>query len=87
MVSNQLSINRPIVIKRGWDGETECNQVNAYFGEWAVFKFPLTNGSSAELRMPIDEALEEGLIISTDQIVFNPEDFEDDEESDLGHSY
>lgn len=86
-MTNEVSVNRPIIIKRGWDGETETNQVTCYFGEWAVFKFPIANGSLAELRMPIDEALEEGLIISTDQIVFNQEDFEDDEEDGLGNSY
>lgn len=82
---NYVSVNRPIIIKRGWDGETETNQVTCYFGEWAVFKFPLANGTEAELRMPIDEALEEGLIVSTDQIVFDPEDdYDDFEEESLG---
>lgn len=86
-MADEISVNRPIVIKRGWEGDLEDNQVTCYFGRWAVFKFPLTDGAFAELRMPIDEALDEGLVIQTDQIVFQPEDFEDDEEPEFGDDY
>lgn len=83
-----VSVNRPIVIKRGWEGEVESNTVNAYFGEWAVFKFPLADNVFAEMRLPIDEAREESLVIATDQITFSPEDWDEgeNEEDDLGDS-
>lgn len=72
-----MSINRPVIVRRGWDGEIENNAMHAYFGEWVVFKLPLSDTTFAELRMPFDEAFEQGLVIATDKLEFTPEDFED----------
>lgn len=74
-----MSVNRPIIIKRGWDGTIEANQMHAYFGEWVVFKLPLGPGSEAELRLPIEEALEQGLVIASDRLEFGPEDYDEEE--------
>jgi len=56
-------VNRPLVVKKGWEGVIESNQTLAYFGEWAVFRLPMTVGSFVELRVPIDEAMDAGLVV------------------------
>lgn len=81
-----VSVNRPIFLKRGWPGEVETNQTNAFFGEWAVFKLPLESGAFAELRMPLEDAVEEGLVDDTDNIELTDEDYLTDEEEEAnGH--
>ena len=72
----QMAINRPIVLKRGIEGEIECNTINAYLNEWVVFKLPMSEGSFGELRMPIEDAFEQGLIVAADKIDL----YEDEEE-------
>lgn len=74
-----MAVNRPVIIKRGWEGEIESNQTNAYLGEWVSFKLPLTEDSHAELRMPVEEALDQGLIIAADRIRLYDDDYVDDE--------
>lgn len=75
----EMSVNRPVVVQRGWPGEIEVNVINGYVGEWVVFKLPMdeTETTFAELRMPVDLALEQGLIVSSDKIQFYPEDYEE----------
>jgi hypothetical protein len=71
-----MVINRPMIFKRGWPGEVRENTIETYLGEWVVFTFPLGN-SNAELRMPIDEAREDGLVVNYDaQGEFDFEEFE-----------
>jgi hypothetical protein len=70
-----MAINRPLVLRRGIEGEIESNQMNAYLNEWVVFKLPLSEGSFGELRMPIEDALEQGLVIAADKL----ESYEDDQ--------
>ena len=73
-----MAVNRPVIIKRGWDGEIEANAMHAYFGEWVVFKLPLSDTAFAELRMPIEEALEQGLVVAADRLEFGPSDYDED---------
>jgi len=70
-----MAINRPLIVKRGWEGEIEANQMHGYFGEWVVFKLPLSGDAYAELRMPIEAAFEEGLVIAADKIELREEDY------------
>ena len=75
----EMAINRPLVIKRGWEGNIEVNSINTYIGEWVVFKLPLSEFDHAEVRMPVELALEQGLVVAADRIVYSAEDFEDEE--------
>lgn len=80
---NSVAVNRPLVIRRGWEGHVESNQTNAYLNDWAVFRLPIDeDGSYAELRMPVMEAKGDGLIIDIDSIVYTPEDYEEFKDED-----
>lgn len=74
----EMAVNRPIVIRRGWPGKIEANQMHGYVGEWVVFKLEMSDGAPAELRFPVETALEEGLVIAADRIEFGPEDYEEE---------
>lgn len=72
-----MAVNRPFVIQRGWPGEIRVNEMNGFIGEWVVFKLPLDSGAEAELRIPLDDAFEEGLVTAADNLYY-PEDEEND---------
>jgi hypothetical protein len=74
----EMAINRPVVIARGLSGHIEVNSINAYVGEWVVFKLPMEDGSEAELRLPVEDALEQGIVISADKI-FRDYEYEEEE--------
>lgn len=73
-----MAVNRPIIIHRGVDGEVVSNEVAAFIGEWIVFKMQLNDTVAAELRIPIDEAFETGLVAPAHKVVLQPEDYEDE---------
>lgn len=75
----EMSINRPLVVARGFPGQIEANGMQAYFGEWVVFKLPMNEEETVfgELRMPIEEALEQGLVIASDRIYSHEEEDEE----------
>jgi hypothetical protein len=72
-----MAVNRPILVKRGWTGEIVVNEIKAFLGEYVIFELPLDSGSVCELRMPVEDALAEGLICAADKIVYSPEEEED----------
>lgn len=59
----EVVLNRPFVLGRGYSGVVDTNRTSAYFGDWVSFLFPIDEDSTAELRIPLDEALEYGLVI------------------------
>lgn len=70
----EMAIARPLVVNPGWPGVIEVNAVNAFMGEWVVFNLPLSFGANAQIRMPVEEALEQGLITAASAF-----DYEDGE--------
>ena len=70
-----MAVNRPIIVNRGIEGEIEVNATHGFVGEWVVFRLPM-NETYAELRMPLDLAMEDGIVIAADKI-FHPEELED----------
>lgn len=75
----EMAVNRPMIIKRGWPGNIRVNEIQAYIGEWVVFELPISDTNNMEIRMPIEDALESGLVIASDRIQYTSEDFEDTE--------
>ncbi len=65
----ELNLNKPIIVRRGWEADVEVNQMHAYFGEWAVIRLPLTEKEFAEVRMPLDVAMDLGVIVDTEQML------------------
>ena len=69
-------VRRPIVINIGFPGSIDCNQTMQYFGEWVCFQLPMNDEETVfgELRLPLDLAIEQGLVMSEDKFTFTDED-------------
>lgn len=65
MIEPELELNRPFVVPRRAQGYVESNCVNAYVGEWVVFKCDIGEGDYIELRLPFERALEDGVVTCT----------------------
>lgn len=78
----EMAVNRPVIIQHGFPGEIECNTIQTYLGEWVVFKLAMNDEQTVwgELRLPVDEALDQGLVVSSDKI-YSPDE---EEEQDIG---
>ncbi len=66
MPEPELVTNRPIIVRPGTPGYVESNATNAYLGEWIVFAVPFGD-TVAEIRFPIEEAIDSGLIIALNE--------------------
>jgi hypothetical protein len=63
-----FAVNRPVIVKKGWVGEVETNLVQAYIGEWVTFKIPMPSGSFLEVRLPVEDAIEAGVINEEEEL-------------------
>jgi hypothetical protein len=69
-------VNRPIIVNRGFPGKIDCNQTMQYFGEWVSFMLPMNEEETCfgELRLPLEQAIEQGLVMSDDSFFHTDED-------------